>query len=58
MTKRIFLALAAFTMLLPTGCGCRRNRCCDDNRSFAPPAPCCPTPGGTSFSPGPIPVQP
>jgi hypothetical protein len=51
--KRTFLALIAFALLLPvTGCGCRR-RCCDDNRSFAPPAPCCPTPGGTAFSPGP-----
>lgn len=54
ITKRLFLALFAFVLTLPlSGCGCRRR--CDDNRSFAPPAPCCPTPGGASFSPGPIP---
>ncbi len=50
--KRTFLALIAFTLLLPlSGCGCRRQ-CCGD-RSFAPPpSNCCPTPG-PSFSPGP-----
>lgn len=53
MIRRIVIAVAAFALLLPTGCNCRR-RCGDDNRSFAPPPPCCPTPGGASFSPGPI----
>ena len=48
--KRIFFALIAVALLLPL-VGCRRN-CCGDTRSFAPPAPCCLKPGGTSFSPG------
>jgi hypothetical protein len=53
MTKRFLLALFAFTLLLPlSGCGCRRN-CCGDNHSYAPPAPCCPTPGGAGVVPGP-----
>ncbi len=39
-TKRFFLALIAFTLLLPlSGCGCRRNACSD--RSSPPPQPCC-----------------
>ena len=43
-TKRFFLTLATFALLLPlTGCcgGCRRN--CNSNSSMAPPAArCCP----------------
>ena len=54
--KRLFLALIAFSLLLPlSGCGCRRDSCCD-NRSFSPPPrPCCPTPGPAGFVPGPNP---
>jgi hypothetical protein len=53
--KRTFLALIAFTLLLPlSGCGCRRN--CNSSGSFAPPpAPCCPPVGGAAFGPGPRP---
>jgi hypothetical protein len=40
ISKRFLLAVIAFTLMLPlSGCGCRRNNCCE--RSFAPPAGCC-----------------
>lgn len=38
-TKRFFLALIAFTLMLPL-VGCRHKQCCGD-RSYAPPQPCC-----------------
>ncbi len=38
-TKRFFLALIAFTLMLPlSGCGCRRH--CNRSGSFAPPPGC------------------
>ena len=50
--KRFFLALIAFTLMMPlSGCGCRRNNCCN-----APPPACCdkqPLPPG--YVPGPHP---
>lgn len=55
-TKRLFLALFAFALMMPlSGCGCRRNACCE-NRSFAPPPqPCCNKQLPPAYLPGPQP---
>ncbi len=54
-TKRFFLALIAFTLLLPlSGCGCRRH--CNSSGSFAPPPqPCCDKGLPAGYVPGPHP---
>ena len=50
--KRVFLAVFAFSLLLPlSGCGCRKH-CCGDSRSFAPPQPCCDGGAPAGFTPG------
>ena len=36
-TKRIILALCAFTVLIPLG-GCRHHRCCSSSSSSCAPA--------------------
>ncbi|MBN9120570.1 MAG: hypothetical protein J0I06_15695 [Planctomycetes bacterium] len=51
--KRAFIALIAFTLMLPlSGCGCHRHCCGDNNRSFAPPPGACCPPAGPAV-PGP-----
>jgi hypothetical protein len=53
-TKRLFLALFAFSLTLPlSGCGCRRNTC--DKKSFAPPPACCDKQLPPGYIPGPQP---
>ncbi len=50
--KRVFLAVFAFSLLLPlSGCGCRKQ-CCGDSRSFAPPPPCCDKGVPAGYTPG------
>lgn len=54
-TKRFFLALFAFTLMMPlSGCGCRRNTCCE-KKSFAPPPACCDKQLPPGYLPGPQP---
>jgi hypothetical protein len=54
-TKRFFLMLIVFALMLPlSGCGCRKN-CCGE-RSFAPPPqPCCDKGLPPGYIPGPNP---
>lgn len=50
--KRVFLAVFAFSLLLPlSGCGCRKH-CCGGSRSFAPPQACCDSGAPAGFAPG------